>query len=51
MVRVINTQTGEEKTYNGELLVALSGAIFIKVKGKTVFATTSPNYVAEVVDK
>lgn len=52
MVRVLNVQTGHYREFkNAEMMVASNGTIFVKQSNKTVFATSSPDFVVEYVDK
>lgn len=50
MIKVINHETGEVRHYSGELMVASNGVMFIKHKGKTVFASGSTDITCMVED-
>lgn len=48
-IKVTNLETGEVKTYQGTLMVAPNGMVFIKASKKTIWCSAATNFVAEEI--
>jgi hypothetical protein len=49
MIRVTFVDTGEVREFNGTLMVAPNGCVFIKQGSKTIFAATGGLIIAEEI--
>lgn len=46
-VKVTDTETGEQKEFVGQMMVAPNGMVFIKQGKRVVWSSASTNFVAE----
>jgi len=49
MIRVTNMETGESKDYQGKMMVASNGVIFIKKGNETIWASGHEFFLVEKI--
>tara|TARA_R110000850_G_scaffold132367_3_gene253417 strand:- start:1573 stop:1728 length:156 start_codon:yes stop_codon:yes gene_type:complete len=51
MIKITNTVTGKIVKYEGKLMVAPNGMVFVKAEGRTIWASACTDFVAVEVQK